>query len=148
MTEAISPSNQPTRNDSTMTWSLPLLPTAIESNLIPPPTLPDGTSYPSSTPVVSHSSLPLSSFLLVRDGSSDRNMLDEQQLQSQLQLYGRPKCKGAGMVLALALELLWPFSFPKERNGFPFFGHSCCPDLPPLSPGVPEQVIWCVFYPN
>jgi len=84
--EAISPSHQPTGNHSIMTRSLPLFPTAIESNLIPPPTLPDGTSYPSSAPVVSHSSLPLSSFLLVRDGSSDRNMLDKQLLLLLLQL--------------------------------------------------------------
>ena len=52
------------------------------------------------------------------------------------------------MVRVFALGLLWRFSFPKERNGLPFFGHSCCPDQPPLSPGVPEQVIWCVLYPS
>ena len=77
---AMSPSHQPTGNYSIMTQSLPLLPTAIESSLIPPPTLPEGTSYPSSAPVVPHSSLPLSSFL-IRNGSSDRNMLDKQQLR-------------------------------------------------------------------
>ncbi len=32
------------------------------------------------------------------------------------------------MVRAFVLELLWLFFFPKERNGFPFFGHRCCPD--------------------
>jgi len=50
------------------------------------------------------------------------------------------------MVFVFALELLWLFSFPKERNGFSFFGHRCCPDQPPLAPGTPKQVIWCVFY--
>ena len=38
---------------------------------------------------------------------------------------------------------------PSQRNVTgPFFGHSCCPDQPPLLPGVLEQVIWCVFYPT
>ncbi len=41
------------------------------------------------------------------------------------------------------LELLWLFYFAKECNGFPFFGHRCCADQPPL---VPKQVIWCAFY--
>ena len=50
------------------------------------------------------------------------------------------------MALTFALELLCLFSFPKERNGFSFFGHRCRPDQPPLAPGVPKQVIWCVFY--
>jgi len=50
------------------------------------------------------------------------------------------------MVRVFVLELLWLFFFLKERNEFPFFDHRCCPDQPPLAPGVPKQVIWCVFY--
>ena len=50
--DAMSP--QPTGNHSITTRSLPLFLTAIESNLVPPPTLLDGTSHPSSAPVVSH----------------------------------------------------------------------------------------------
>ena len=50
------------------------------------------------------------------------------------------------MARAFVLELLWLFFFPKERDGFPFFGHRGCPDQPPLAPGVPKQVIWCVIY--
>jgi len=50
------------------------------------------------------------------------------------------------MARAFVLELLWLFFFPKERGGFPFFCHRGCPDQPPLAPGVPKQVIWCVIY--
>ena len=47
---------------------------------------------------------------------------------------------------ALALELLWLFSYPEIRHGFLCFGHCYYLDQSLAAPSVSKEVIRCVFY--
>jgi hypothetical protein len=47
---------------------------------------------------------------------------------------------------ALALELLWLFSYPEIRHGFLSFGHCHYLDRLLAAPRVSKEVIWCMFY--
>jgi len=49
------------------------------------------------------------------------------------------------MVHAFALELLWPFSCPNERRGFPSFGHRYYPDQAATSPIFPKGYLVRIY---
>ena len=48
------------------------------------------------------------------------------------------------MAHASRIELLWPYTRPEERHGFPSFGHRSYQDQPPPAPSGSKKAIWWV----